>query len=184
MVSAANSFGLMDGGVDAAITRFFGEQLQSRVQRYILDHFQGEQPVGTSFIIHSGKDEHPWIAHTPTMRVPMPINGTDYVYLAMKAMLRAVHRHNAKEAKKLQGEAGEQVSRQIKRVVCTGLGTFYGKMALDEAARQMALAYRNFLSPPDAISWVFAGSRQNQIGYGGWNGFEREVAKEKTKPKS
>lgn len=25
MVSAANSFGLMDGGVDAAITRYFGQ---------------------------------------------------------------------------------------------------------------------------------------------------------------
>ena len=30
MVSPANSFGLMDGGVDAAITKFFGEQLQER----------------------------------------------------------------------------------------------------------------------------------------------------------
>ncbi|WP_241575960.1 macro domain-containing protein, partial [Salmonella enterica] len=28
MVSAANSFGLMDGGVDAAITAYFGPQLQ------------------------------------------------------------------------------------------------------------------------------------------------------------
>ncbi|EJO2230362.1 phage tail protein, partial [Salmonella enterica] len=28
MVSAANSFGLMDGGVDAAITTYFGTQLQ------------------------------------------------------------------------------------------------------------------------------------------------------------
>lgn len=32
MVSAANSFGLMDGGVDLAITRFFGAQLMQRVQ--------------------------------------------------------------------------------------------------------------------------------------------------------
>ncbi|HXF58508.1 MAG TPA: hypothetical protein VN539_01680, partial [Candidatus Saccharimonadales bacterium] len=31
MVSAANSFGLMDGGVDAAITRFFGDALMDRV---------------------------------------------------------------------------------------------------------------------------------------------------------
>ncbi len=30
MVSAANSFGLMDGGVDAAITAYFGPQLQER----------------------------------------------------------------------------------------------------------------------------------------------------------
>lgn len=32
MVSAANSFGLMDGGVDLAITNFFGDALSARVQ--------------------------------------------------------------------------------------------------------------------------------------------------------
>lgn len=36
MVSAANSFGLMDGGVDGAITMFFGDQLQKRVQKHIV----------------------------------------------------------------------------------------------------------------------------------------------------
>ena len=51
MVSAANSFGLMDGGVDGAITRYFGHQLMKRVQQHIIDEFYGEQPIGTSFII-------------------------------------------------------------------------------------------------------------------------------------
>ena len=32
IVSAANSFGLMDGGVDGAITGYFGEQMMKRVQ--------------------------------------------------------------------------------------------------------------------------------------------------------
>ena len=32
MVSPANSFGLMDGGIDAAITKYFGVQLMNRVQ--------------------------------------------------------------------------------------------------------------------------------------------------------
>lgn len=32
MVSAGNSFGLMDGGVDGAITRYFGLDLMDRVQ--------------------------------------------------------------------------------------------------------------------------------------------------------
>src|SRR2546423_1741865 len=47
MVSAGNSFGLMDGGVDAAITRFFGSPLMDKVQRQILEEYLGEQPVGT-----------------------------------------------------------------------------------------------------------------------------------------
>ncbi len=94
MVSASNSFGLMDGGVDGAITRFFGESLMKRVQDRILNEFLGEQPVGSSFIIEIGRSKHPFLAHTPTMRVTMPIASTDYAYLAMKATLLAVRSHN------------------------------------------------------------------------------------------
>ena len=56
VVSPANAFGLMDGGYDSAITEWFGRQLQRRVQQYILDHFRGEQPVGTSFLLEAGRD--------------------------------------------------------------------------------------------------------------------------------
>jgi hypothetical protein len=54
LVSPANSFGMMDGGMDAAITAFFGMQLMERVQQQILDDYLGEQSVGTSFIIATG----------------------------------------------------------------------------------------------------------------------------------
>ncbi|EIK1778910.1 macro domain-containing protein, partial [Salmonella enterica] len=67
MVSAANSFGLMDGGVDAAITTYFGTQLQRHVQKYIIQEYLGEQPVGTAFITETGDGEHPWLVHAPTM---------------------------------------------------------------------------------------------------------------------
>ncbi len=93
MVSAANSFGLMDGGVDAAIIRFFGNALMERVQQRILDDYLGEQPVGTSLIVETGNSRHPYIAHTPTMRAPMEIARTDHMYVAMWAMLLAVRRH-------------------------------------------------------------------------------------------
>ena len=36
-------------------------------------------------------------------------------------------------------------------------------MSFDEAARQMALAYRNFLNPPKKISWAFASQRQVDV---------------------
>ncbi|MGB3240982.1 MAG: hypothetical protein WBB29_22045 [Geitlerinemataceae cyanobacterium] len=49
LVSPANSFGMMDGDMDAAIVRYFGQSLMDRVQRRILDDYLGEQPVGTSF---------------------------------------------------------------------------------------------------------------------------------------
>src|SRR5262245_42261475 len=45
-ITAGNSFGQMDAGVDAAVVRFFGHELMERVQRHILDDYLGEQPVG------------------------------------------------------------------------------------------------------------------------------------------
>jgi O-acetyl-ADP-ribose deacetylase (regulator of RNase III) len=159
MVSAANSFGLMDGGVDAAITQFFGYELQERVQIRILDEFLGEQPVGTSIIVETNHPKHPFIAHTPTMRVPMDIAHTDNVYLAMWAMLLAVRQHNLKSEK------------QIGIVACPGLGTATGHVPYKQAARQMALAYENFLNPPSYIDWRFADNRQERIRYGGDMGF-------------
>jgi O-acetyl-ADP-ribose deacetylase (regulator of RNase III) len=63
LVSAANSFGLMDGGVDLAITNYFGPSLQRRVQQFILDHYNGEQPVGSSFIVETQHPAHPLLAH-------------------------------------------------------------------------------------------------------------------------
>ena len=159
MVSAANSFGLMDGGVDAAISQFFGYALQERVQRRILDEFLGEQPVGTSLIVETGHAKHPFIAHTPTMRVPMDIAHTDHAYLAMWAMLLAVRQHNARS------------DRRITIVACPGLGTATGRVPVGEAARQMALAYEHFVSPPTQIDWGLAQQRQIEVRYGGDLGF-------------
>jgi O-acetyl-ADP-ribose deacetylase (regulator of RNase III) len=155
MVSAANSFGLMDGGVDLAIISFFGIELMDRVQQHILTEYLGEQPVGTSFVIETGHQEHPFLAHTPTMRVPMTITRTDNIYSAMWAMLLTVYRHN------------RRADRIIKSVACPGLGTLTGRVAPDEAARQMALAYRHYLWPMEQINWPYAETRQNAIGFGG-----------------
>jgi hypothetical protein len=71
LVSPANSFGMMDGGMDAAITQFFGIALERKVKAQILEDYLGEQPVGTSLIVKTENPKHPFLAHTPTMRVPM-----------------------------------------------------------------------------------------------------------------
>jgi len=154
LVSPANSFGMMDGGMDAAIIRFFGHSLMAKVQQYILKEFLGEQPVGTSFIVETGHPKHPFLAHTPTMRVPMSIAGTDIPYVAMWAMLLAVRRYN------------QSSDRKIDSVACPGLGTGIGRVPYPEAARQMALAYDNFLHPPKFLNCIVAAERQLQI----WEG--------------
>jgi O-acetyl-ADP-ribose deacetylase (regulator of RNase III) len=150
MVSAANSFGLMDGGVDLAISNYFGNSLQARVQEVILNSYNGEQPVGTSFIVNTHHPTHPFVAHTPTMRIPMPITGTDNVYLAMKALLQAIKTFNSE-------------AQLINTVVCPGLGTATGRVPFEEAARQMELAYRFYKNPPQEITWNSATARHRSI---------------------
>src|SRR3954466_2457888 len=49
VVTAGNSFGLMDAGMDLAVVRFFGGQVMERIQNRHL----GEQPVGTCIIVAS-----------------------------------------------------------------------------------------------------------------------------------
>lgn len=146
IVSPANSFGLMDGGIDLAITNYFGIQLMKRVQEYIIKEYAGEQPIGTSFIIETNNDKHPYLAHTPTMRIPMIIKNTDIPYQAMKAMLIEINKR-----------------KNIKSVACSGLGTATGGVPYNIAAKQMALAYYNFLNPPKEINWEFAINRHNVI---------------------
>ena len=154
LVSPANSFGMMDGGMDAAIIKFFGISLMEKVQQRILTDYLGEQPVGTSMIVETGNSHHPFLAHTPTMRVPMTIVGTDIPYVAMWAMLLAVRQHN------------QHSQSTINTIACPGLGTGIGRVPYGEAARQMALAYDHFLYPPKHLNCFVAASRQLLI----WEG--------------
>ena len=95
-------------------------------------------------IVPTDHVSHPFVAHAPTMRVPMNIQGTDHVYLAMWAALTAVHRHNRSE------------SRQIQSVACPGLGTGTGGMDSLEAALQLCLAYEHHRRVPQFINPSFA----------------------------
>lgn len=151
MVSPANSFGQMDGGIDKHITEFFGKQLMERVQQHIINEYAGEQPVGTSFIIPTLNPQYPFLAHTPTMRVPQTIVGTDNPYRAMKALLLEVERHNRTD------------KQPITSIACSGLGTFIGKMNADIAVKQMELAYQHILEPIQTINWLVAWVRHKEI---------------------
>jgi O-acetyl-ADP-ribose deacetylase (regulator of RNase III) len=145
MVAAANCYGIMDGGVDAAIReRFPG--VEQRVQERVREDFHGYQPVGTSIIVPTDDEAHPWVAHTPTMRIPMPLTGeaTGNVHAATWAMLCAVRAHN-------RGS-----SQAIRTVACPGLGIGHGRVAPPRAAYLMALAYEYHRRGPLPSGWPFA----------------------------
>jgi hypothetical protein len=115
------SFGLMDAGMDLAVLRYFGDTLMENIQKLILSDYLGEQPVGTCLLVRAHHVTHPYVAHAPTMRVPMNIQGTDHVYLALWAVLTAVHRRNRSELLALRhwpapGLAGERAVWISKRL--------------------------------------------------------------------
>ncbi|HSD83344.1 MAG TPA: Appr-1-p processing protein, partial [Anaerolineae bacterium] len=51
LVSPANSFGFMDGGLDWAISEFFGWHVQKRLQQIIQAKYHGELLVGMAEIV-------------------------------------------------------------------------------------------------------------------------------------
>jgi O-acetyl-ADP-ribose deacetylase (regulator of RNase III) len=131
----------MEGGIDLIIRNFLGMQIQKNVRKLIEQQYYGEQPIGTSIIVDTENEDHPFLAHTPTMRVPSDISNTDNVYNAAFAMFRAVANHNKNN------------KIRINKVLCPGLGTATGRMKPKEAARQMSLAYKNFLEPTTHLIW-------------------------------
>ena len=135
LVSPANSFGLMDGGMDAAITDFFGYALEERVQNEIWLRYRGEQPVGTCLFVPTEDKRCPWLAHCPTMRVPMDVSWTNHAYAALLAALTSA------EAE------GVQV------LASPGLCTRTGQMPLDVAARQMRFAFDVWSGPFIKPDW-------------------------------
>ncbi len=159
-VTAGNAYGIMTAGVDAAVVRICGEPLMRRVQDRILDDYLGEQPVGTAFVIDTGLDRLPFVVHAPTMRTPGSIGGTDKVYVATWAALLAIYQHNVSDA------------RKIGTAAMPAVGTGFGGVPFDEAARQMAAAYRHYRSPPHRLNWDTVTDRQLAICYDG----RRQVA--------
>lgn len=130
VVSPANSFGYMDGGIDKHIDRYYDGEAQRAVLALIADRFYGELPVGSAAVLGMATRRLPYVVVSPTMRVPGDdLGGTINAYLAMRAALAAILDQNRDGA----GRIGS--------VAVPGLGTGVGGMATDESALQMRAAY-------------------------------------------
>lgn len=129
IVSPANSFGYMDGGIDLVYSQHFGWELQRRLQQMIREKHDGELPVGQAITVETGDRNIPYMVSAPTMRLPMNVADTLNAYLAFRAVLREVQQHNRQQA------------GSIRSVLCPGLGTAVGRMPPRRCARQMLAAY-------------------------------------------
>lgn len=141
-VSPANSYGIMDGGIDAVLSARF-PQAEARVQ-VAIEQGGGLLPVGQAVVVETGDRDVPYLVCAPTMQVPSRVGQTDNASRAMLALLRAVAQFNA---------VGEDV---IDTVAAPGLCTGVGAMEPDTAAHQMAQAYAQWRAdhaPREASAW-------------------------------
>lgn len=128
IVSPANSFGFMDGGIDLNYSEEFGWDMSKALREKIGTMRHGELLVGdaTSIRIRNYNPDASieWLISAPTMRVPADVSSTVNAYLAFRAAL------------------SEARDKGFKSILCPGLGTAVGKLPYKSAAAQMAQAYR------------------------------------------
>ncbi len=130
VVSPANSFGFMDGGLDYQLSVRFGWDLEKRLQKLIYELPEAELLVGQALVVETFDKEVPFLISAPTMRIPTNFNIDTSVnaYLAMKAILIKAINHET-----------------IASVAIPGLCAGVGRMSLEIAAKQMLLAYNEII---------------------------------------
>jgi O-acetyl-ADP-ribose deacetylase (regulator of RNase III) len=130
IVSPANSFGFMDGGLDYELSERFGWDLEKRLQQQIKELPEGELLVGQAILMETGDQTTPFLISAPTMRIPTNFNIDTSVnaYLAMKAILIKARKDD-----------------RISSIAIPGLCTGVGRMQPIIAARQMFQAYKEII---------------------------------------
>lgn len=141
LVSPANSFGIMDGGLDLAIRDQLGFAVERKVQELIDEKYHGELPVGSAEVVETDDAQWRYLIVAPTMRVPEPIPFTINAYLAFRAVLLAAKNHNRGLGRP-----------EIDSLVCCGLGTGVGQVGANKCAMQMRAAYQVMTRPARILS--------------------------------
>lgn len=124
LVSPANSFGIMGGGLDGKLRDYFGASIERTVRERIRTEFHGELPVGMATVVETGHTRHRYLISAPTMRYPADVSLSVNAYLAMKATLGVAVRHPEPLA-----------------VAIPGFCALTGCMSPTQVARQMRIAY-------------------------------------------
>lgn len=134
VVSPANSYGWMRGGVDALYARAFPGVEQS-VRSAVLAYHGGELPVGEALLVPTAETSPAWLFSAPTMREPgaeLPVD-TVNPYLSARAVLR-LWADGALEN-------GTPVRHVVRSIAMPGLGTGVGGASPELCATQVAAAW-------------------------------------------
>ncbi|BDD05599.1 macro domain-containing protein [Aureibacter tunicatorum] len=137
IVSPANSFGFMNGGIDFAISKNLGWHIEKRLQQKIRKNYYGELLVGQATIVETDHSQYPYLISAPTMRTPMTILRSPNIYLATKAILSLL-KHGV-------FEDGTPIKNRINTIAVPGLGTGIGQVPPLVCARQMRIAWEDVM---------------------------------------
>ncbi len=131
LVSPANSFGFMTGGIDLHYKNYLGQSMEDDLRKRISTEFSNELLVGqaTSVKLRNTPPliKYKYLIAAPTMRVPERVDYTINAYFAAKAALM------------------EAVSIGIGSIVFPGLGTGVGCMDPKDCAKQVNAAINDVI---------------------------------------
>ncbi|TDV50963.1 O-acetyl-ADP-ribose deacetylase (regulator of RNase III) [Actinophytocola oryzae] len=134
VVSPANSYGWMRGGIDAIYARTF-PAIEQHVRSAVLAYHGGELPVGQAVIVPTEAARPAWLVSAPTMRSPGELLPPDTVhpYLAARAVFK-LWRYGRLEDER-------PVRAVVSTIAMPGLGTGVGGVPPSACARQVMAAW-------------------------------------------
>ncbi len=132
IVSPANSFGFMDGGIDLQISQNLGWDVEKRLQELIKTKHNGELLVGQAELVPTSNSKIAYVISAPTMRVPMTLEKSPNPFLATRAVLQLI-------------KDNEEARNNIKAVTFPGMGTGVGQVKPEICAYQMFMAVEEVL---------------------------------------
>jgi O-acetyl-ADP-ribose deacetylase (regulator of RNase III) len=161
VVSPANSYGFMDGGIDLLYSHRFGWQVQAKLQKIIKEKHHGELLIGQAEIVETDVSQIPFIISAPTMRVPMILKDSVNPYLAARAVFLLI-----KYGTFFDGNfKGEPINKYVQSVAFSGLATGIGRIGFNTCARQMQKAIEDIVLEKQEfpLSWVDASAKHQEL---------------------
>lgn len=130
IVNPANSYGTMGGGVALAIRKKGGTKIEEEAVR------QAPIPIGKAIITTAGKLDVDFVIHAPTMKEPIEQSSIDKVKSATYAAFQCAEEHG------------------VKRIVFPGMGTGYGKLSKEIAAKTMISTIKQFIDQRTSLKEI------------------------------
>lgn len=162
VVSPANSFGFMDGGIDRLYTKQYGPAVQHQLQELIRDCHHGELLVGRAEIVSIPENNQAnFLITAPTMRIPQILTDTINPYLAARAVfINILDGHFRAGVHK-----GTAIKDQVQSVAFPGLGTGVGRVSFETCAAQMRAAIDAIVlgQNPFPANWFEASQKHQRL---------------------